>query len=64
MNKNYLTRNGEEVEVSDKEMLEFWKGFVEGQSKAVFHYSKRNRELIQEVKELKEQLEKVLNEKP
>ena len=41
---NKLLRNKEEVIVPETEMVDFWKGFVENQSKAIRHYSKQNRE--------------------
>lgn len=56
--KYELERNGKIVEVSANEMVEFWQGFVEGQSKSIHYYSKKVREQRNKIKELEQTLEK------
>ena len=59
---NRLERNGEIEVIPENEMVEFWQGFVEGQSKALHYSRKRIRELTQKVKDLQSSLIAVLSD--
>lgn len=59
---NKLYRNSEDVLLPEQEMVKFWQGFVEGQSKALQFYSKKVREQRQQIKDLQSSLEAVLSD--
>lgn len=54
---NRLERNGEIEVIPENEMVEFWQGFVEGQSKALQYSRKRIRKLVAENSRLREVVE-------